>query len=64
MNREVVTVMVDVHTHYGSSCRRPARRTAPNLMKFAKLTKYLQRAMPLQIDIRAGGEVHYLRFGI
>jgi len=33
-------------------------------MKFAKLTKYLQRAMPLQIDIRAGGEVHYLRFGI
>ncbi|KJX90182.1 hypothetical protein SY94_5304 (plasmid) [Agrobacterium tumefaciens] len=35
-----------------------------NLMKFAKLMRQLRRAMPLQIDIRAGGEVHYLRSGI
>lgn len=56
--------MAELHTHYWQFMLATGSSNRANLTKFAKLMKELAGAMPFQIDIRAGGEVHYLGLGV
>lgn len=56
--------MTELHTFYWQFMLATGSSNRANLTKFAKLMKELQGAMPFQINIRNGGEVHYLGLGV